>query len=508
MAFCDVAFLGNLKSSEWVIPTDALLDTPKSRRYFAPMTKSCAAIILAAGQGKRMRSDLPKVLHPLCEQPLIVHVVRLALAAKCSPVVVVLNTEGERIRSLLDATFEKQSLVFATQEVPRGTGDAARAGLAAIPAFKGNLLVLAGDVPLLENRTIGRLKKQGATKAAVVLTTQVDEPAGYGRIVRDGKAVQRIVEEKDATKEEKLIREINSGVYLFESELLRKAVLELRADNAQGEFYLTDVLEAAAQDNQAGSVMTPDADECQGINNRTQLGYAESVLRKRLIAKWESKGVTFLDSSNAYLGVDVKLAPDVRVGPGVQLWGKTKIGKGAVLHGPCFISDTTVGAGSVIHSFSHLEGARVGLGAQIGPFARLRPLSSLADDVKVGNFVEVKKSKIGKGAKLNHLSYIGDAEVGARSNVGAGTITCNYDGHNKHQTVVGEDVFVGSNATLVAPLELGSGSYVAAGSTVTKTVPSDALAFGRSRQVNREGAGAAIRKRAAKEQAAATKGRS
>ncbi|MAM67933.1 MAG: UDP-N-acetylglucosamine diphosphorylase/glucosamine-1-phosphate N-acetyltransferase [Rhodospirillaceae bacterium] len=450
------------------------------------MSQQTAAIILAAGQGTRMRSSLPKVLHPVCELPLIVHVVRLALASGAAPVVVVIDPAGKRTRDLLSATFPGAPLVFAIQEVPRGTGDAARAGLEAIPDFKGQVLVLAGDVPLLQKSTISKLQKAGAKLAATVLTTVVEDPTGYGRIVREGKKLVRIVEHKDASKAEKEICEINSGVYLFHTALLRPAVLALRSDNAQGEFYLTDVVEEGAKQDQAAAVIAADPSECSGVNNREQLAAVEAVMRQRLIRQWQHKGVSFLDPQSTMLGADVKLAQDVTIGASVQIWGDTKISKGVVIHGPTFIKNSQVGAGTVLHSFSHLEQAKVGKGAQIGPYARLRPDASLADEVKVGNFVEVKKSQIGKGAKLNHLSYVGDATIGAGSNVGAGTITCNYDGHNKHQTVLGRGVFIGSNSTLVAPLELGDGAYIAAGSTITKQVPADALAFGRSKQVNRE----------------------
>jgi len=472
------------------------------------MSQKRAAIILAAGQGKRMRSSLPKVLHPICELPLIVHVVRLALASCEGPVVVVIDPAGKRTRDLLTATFSDAPLVFAVQEVPRGTGDAARVGLEAIAQFKGHVLVLAGDVPLLRKKTVTRLLKSGANKAAAVLTTFVDDPTGYGRIVREGKTLVRIVEHKDATKAEQEICEINSGVYLFHTALLRPAVQGLRSDNAQGEFYLTDVVEDAARQEQATAVVAADSTECGGVNNREQLANAESILRKRLIASWQEKGVTFLDPQGTFLGVDVKLAQDVTIGAGVQLWGQTKVAKGVVIHGPCFVKDSQIGAGSMVHSFSHIEQATIGKNSEIGPFARLRPEALLADEVKVGNFVEVKKSKIGKGAKLNHLSYVGDATIGPRSNVGAGTITCNYDGHNKHQTVLGSDVFIGSNSTLVAPLELGNGAYVAAGSTITKVVPADALAFGRSKQVNREDYASVLKKKNALAKATRQKGKS
>ena len=450
------------------------------------MSQQRAAIILAAGQGTRIRSSLPKVLHPVCELPLIVHVVRLALASGASPVVVVIDPAGKRTRDLVSASFPDAPLVFALQEVPRGTGDAARAGLEAIPDFKGQVLVLAGDAPLLQKNTLGKLQKAGANLAAAVLTTMVEDPTGYGRIVRDGKKLLRIVEHKDASKVEKEICEINSGVYLFHTALLRPAVLALRSDNAQGEFYLTDVVEEAAKQDQATALVAADSNECAGVNNREQLAAVEAIMRQRLIRHWQHKGVSFLDPQSTMIGSDVKLAQDVTIGASVQLLGETKIAKGVVIHGPSFIKDSQIGSGTMIHSFSHLEKAKVGKDAQIGPYARLRPDATLSDEVKVGNFVEVKKSQIGKGAKLNHLSYVGDATIGAGSNVGAGTITCNYDGHNKHQTILGRGVFVGSNTTLVAPVELGDGAYVAAGSTITKLVPADALAFGRSKQVNRE----------------------
>ena len=459
------------------------------------MSDSLAAIILAAGRGTRMRSKLPKVLHPVCELPLVAHVVRLALVRGCSPIVIVIDPEGLRTRELLTAQFPDAPLVFAIQKEQRGTGDAARAGLDAISDFKGRILLLAADVPLLRAKTVGKLEKKAKNASAVVLTTRLKDPTGYGRLVRDGKRVLRIVEHADATKEERLIDEVNSGVYVFEAALLRKAVLSLNSSNAQGEFYLTDVLEMAAEEGLAAAVETLDVDECRGVNTRAQLAQAEAAMRHRLITSWQDKGVTFVDPGNTFVGMDVKIGKDATIGVGVQLWGQTKIGSGAVIHGPTLIRDSEVGGDTEVHSFSHLEGAKVGKACQVGPYARLRFETVLSDGARVGNFVEIKKSSIGRGAKINHLSYVGDASVGVGSNVGAGTITCNYDGRAKHRTVLGDGVFVGSNTTLVAPVNLGSRAYIAAGSTVTKEVPADALAFGRSRQVNREGYAESIRLR-------------
>lgn len=467
------------------------------------MTNPTAAVILAAGQGTRMRTSLPKVLHPCADLPLVAHVVSLALARRCDPVVVVVDPKGQPVQAMLEALFPEAPLVFAVQEVARGTGDAVRAGLASIPSFAGRALVLYGDVPLLRAETVARLEDALRGVELAFLTARVDDPTGYGRVVRSGEAVARIVEHKDAGEAERVVREINVGVYLCDVALLRETVGGLTADNAQGELYLTDIVARAAKGGGARAVMVDDLDEVRGVNSQAELAEVSAIMRRRLIAEHQARGVRFLDPGTTFIGTRVQIEADVVIGVGVQLVGEVHIGCGVRIEGPTFIKDSRLAAGAQVESFCHLEGATVGEGAHVGPFARLRPEAQLDEGARIGNFVEVKNSRIGAGAKANHLAYLGDADVGPGVNIGAGTITCNYDGVHKHRTVIEKGVFVGSNSTLVAPLHLGAGAYVAAGSTLTKDVPDDALAFGRARQETREGYAQRLRElQAAKKQAA------
>ncbi len=456
-----------------------------------------AALVLAAGQGTRMRSRLPKVLHRCVDLPLVAHVVRLALARKCDPIVVVVDpTHGAAVEQNLKEFFPNAPLRFAVQQRPLGTGDAARAGLAALPKAVQEVLILYGDVPLLTPKTVARLARAARGRSLALLSARLADPTGYGRVVRNSQNVARIVEHKDATDKERAIDEVNAGVYLCKASLLRRGLSRLSANNAQGEIYLTDIVALAAAQRGARAVQVEDAAEVRGVNTRAELAAAEATLRARVIAEHQERGVTFRDPSGAFVGVEVELAPDVEIGVGVQLLGRVKVARGAHILGPTVVKDSVVGADVTVEAFSHIEGARLARGAHVGPFARLRPGAELAEGARVGNFVELKKTRLGRGAKANHLAYLGDAQVGAKSNVGAGTITCNYDGGpHKHATLIGEGSFIGSNSTLVAPLTLGTGTYVAAGSVVTRDVPADALALGRARQVNRDGYASKLRKR-------------
>lgn len=460
------------------------------------MTKKLAALVLAAGQGKRMHSDVPKVLHTCAGIPLVAHAVRVALARACDPVVVVVGPDSEGVREALGAMFPEAPLVFAVQEVPRGTGDAVRAGLAQLGDFHGRLAILCGDVPLLRAETLAELQTAAEQAPAVVLSAEVANPAGYGRIVREQGRVLRIVEEKDASDSVRAIHEVNAGTYVFDVALLREGVAGLDTANAQGELYLTDVVEHAAATAAAHAVKVTDPAEVRGVNTRAELADAEKLLRKRLVSAHQRNGVTFRDPDTVVLDADVQIGRDSVIGPGVQLYGATEVGAHVHIEGPAVLRQTRVGASASVKAFSHLEHADVGDGCTVGPFARLREDTVLESAAKVGNFVELKKTRLATGAKASHLAYLGDAELGPETNVGAGTITCNYDGGPvKHATKTGEAAFIGSNSTLVAPVEIGDGAYVAAGSTITQDVPKDALAFGRSRQTNREGYAARLRAR-------------
>ncbi len=458
------------------------------------MGSTIAAIILAAGQGKRMRSRLPKVLHPIAGRPLLVQVIRLALARRCAPIVVVAPND-EAVRSAVRAAFPDAPLRFAVQPRRLGTADATRAGLAAIPGHRGRVLVLYGDVPLLRPASLARLERAAGRASLALLTAEVDAPFGYGRILRQHGHVTGVVEEKDATPAQRALREINVGVYLCDAALLRRAVGRVRRNNRQREAYLTDVVGLAARGGGAVAVAA-DPTEVVGVNSRAELARAEAILQRRLAAVHQARGVTLRDPGSTFLSLDARLGRDVVLGPGVQLEGAVRIAAGARIDGPTVLKDCTIGAGAVVHSFCHLEGAAIAAGASVGPFARLRPGAHLEHGARVGNFVEMKKARLGRGAKANHLTYLGDAEVGAGANVGAGTITCNYDGGPiKHPTRIGAGAFIGSNTTLVAPIVVGERAYVAAGSTLNQTVPAEALALGRARQVNKLGYAARLRRR-------------
>ncbi|MBC7793771.1 MAG: bifunctional UDP-N-acetylglucosamine diphosphorylase/glucosamine-1-phosphate N-acetyltransferase GlmU [Clostridia bacterium] len=451
-----------------------------------------AAVILAAGMGKRMRSTLPKVLHPIADLPMVGHVVALAESQRLSPIVVVVDpVNGPNVEAQLRAAFPKAEMKFAVQELPRGTGDAMRAGLSSLADFTGDVIVLAGDVPLLTKATVRKLIDALPGHDFAMLTATVPDPTGYGRVVREGGKV-RIVEHRDATDEQLAINEVNVAIYMCDTDLMRKAVAGLKNDNAQGEFYLTDVVTQASK---VVVVDMPDPDEMRGVNNQAELAAVDQVMRARLVKHHQLEGVRFKDPSRAYLTTRVTFGEDVVVGVDVQFGGTVKIGRGVVIEGPTVLRDCVIGDGTRIASFSHIEGATVGNNATIGPFARLRRGAELASDVHIGNYVEVKNSKVGLGSKANHFTYLGDTDVGSGANIGAGTITCNYDGTNKHRTTIGDGVFVGSNSTLVAPVRLGAQSYIAAGSTITEDVPDDALAFGRARQETREGLAKTSRER-------------
>lgn len=447
-----------------------------------------AAVILAAGQGKRMRSSLPKILHPAADMPLVGHVVALAEASSCSPIVVVVDPVGRpKVEDTLKRLFPTTALTFATQHEPLGTGDALKAGLGALTSHAGNILVLCGDVPLLSVETIAKLEPALQGVDLAMLTARVPDPTGYGRIVRESDTKMRIVEHRDATEAERAINEINVAVYLCGMELMRATVNSLTANNAQGELYLTEIAVTASKGRGVRAVDVADLDEMRGVNDQAQLAEVDALMRDKLVRMHQNHGVRFKDPKNVYPSARLSCGHDVVIGVGVQFQGAVTLGNGVVVEGPSVLRECVVGDGTTIEAFSHIDGATIGKNAKIGPSARLRPGAALADDVHIGNFVEVKNSTMAKGAKANHLAYLGDADIGARTNIGAGTITCNYDGVAKHRTTIGAGVFVGSNSTLVAPVTIEDQAYVAAGSTINKTVPADALAFGRARQENRDG---------------------
>jgi len=450
------------------------------------METQLAAVVLAAGQGTRLKSQRPKVLHPLAGRPLAAWPLDCARQLGCAPTVLVTGHGAEQVEAALAAT----GVDFVRQPEQLGTGHALLCARPVLEDFRGTLLLLCGDVPLLRLETLRRLLQlhRDRQAAVTVLTAELDDPYGYGRIVRVGDQVEGIVEEKDASAEQRRIREINTGIYLFEVPFVFEALAGVGRDNAQGEYYLTDVVAAARR---AGltvcALATGDADEAMGINDRVQLAAAEAIMRRRINTGHLRNGVSILDPETTYIEAGVEIGADTTLLPGTILRGATVIGRDCVI-GPhvtidaCRVADrVNIKAGSV------LAESDIGPGTDIGPMAHLRPGTRLAGENKIGNFVETKKAEIGFGSKASHLTYLGDCELGSGVNIGCGTITCNYDGVNKHRTVIEDDVFVGSDTQFVAPVRIGRDSLIGAGSTITKDVPPESLALSRVEQKVIEG---------------------
>jgi bifunctional UDP-N-acetylglucosamine pyrophosphorylase/glucosamine-1-phosphate N-acetyltransferase len=448
-----------------------------------------AAIVLAAGKGTRMKSRTAKVLHEIGGRPLAWYPVKAALDAGANPVVVVVGHQAEAVEAALVASLPGAPLRFAVQEQQLGTAHAVLAARRALRGFDGPVAILSGDTPLLETETllaVVRARSRGRAPVAFATMT-LETPRGYGRVVRDaGGRPARIVEEKDATDGERAIREVNAGLYCADAAFLWKGLSRVSADNAQGEFYLTDLVALAARKDGAIPVEVP-VEQASGVNDREELARAGKVLLRRRARAFMRAGVTIEDPERFDCDEGVEIQPDVVIEPNVRLLGRTKIGAGTRLGAGVILKDAVVAPEVTVNPYTVVDGAAIGRRAVVGPFSRLRPGSDIGEEAHVGNFVETKKSVLGKGAKANHLAYVGDATVGARANIGAGTITCNYDGEKKHPTIIGEGAFIGSDSILVAPLEIGDEAYVAAGSVVTDKVPPGALALGRARQVNKEG---------------------
>ncbi|SEI44322.1 UDP-N-acetylglucosamine pyrophosphorylase /glucosamine-1-phosphate N-acetyltransferase [Azotobacter beijerinckii] len=440
-------------------------------------------VILAAGQGTRMRSALPKVLHPVAGNSMLGHVVATARQLAPQGIHVVIGHGAERVREALAA----DDLNFVVQAEQLGTGHAVAQALPALSAER--VLILYGDVPLIEADTLQRLLAQVGPDRLALLTVDLVDPSGYGRIVRDAAGqVVAIVEHKDATPEQRAICEGNTGILAVPGARLADWLGRLSNDNAQGEFYLTDVIAMAVADGLTVATEQPqDALEVQGANDRIQLAQLERHYQLRAARRLMAQGVTLRDPARFDLRGEVSVGRDVLIDVNVILEGRVTIEDGVEIGPNCTIKDSTLRRGAQVKANSHLDGAELGEGADCGPFARLRPGAVLGAGAHVGNFVELKNAVLGEGAKAGHLSYLGDAEIGARTNIGAGTITCNYDGANKFRTVMGEDVFVGSNSALVAPVTLGDRATTGAGSVITGDVPADNLALGRGRQRNIEG---------------------
>lgn len=442
------------------------------------------AVILAAGQGTRMKSSLYKVLHPVCGKPMVQHVLDQVSQLTLSKIVTIVGHGAEKVKSELGDRTE-----YALQSEQLGTAHAVMQAKSFLENDKGTTIVICGDTPLITAETMSALlaHHQETNAKATILTAKAEDPTGYGRIVRNQQGtVEKIVEHKDATEDERAISEINTGTYCFDNQELFKALNNVSNDNVQGEYYLPDVIEILQKEGKVVSAyQTSSFEETLGVNDRIALSQAEKIMKQRINKEHMKNGVTIIDPDHTYISAEASIGRDTVIYPGTNIEGETVIGEDCVI-GPnteiknCHIKNDTIIKQSVAHD------SEIGQSVAIGPFAHIRPSSTISDEVKIGNFVEIKKSTMGKGSKASHLSYIGDAEVGTDVNLGCGSITVNYDGKNKFLTKIEDGAFIGCNSNLIAPVTIGRGAYVAAGSTVTNDVPEKALTVARSRQVNKE----------------------
>jgi len=444
-----------------------------------------AVVILAAGLGTRMKSDVPKVLHEVCGRPMLAYVIDAALSASPERIVVVTGPDQEAIAEILPVGCER-----AVQQERRGTGDAVRAGLAPLRDFRGDVMVLYGDVPLVHGGFVAALHQRHlhADAAATLTTVRLEDPAHYGRIVRDaGGGVARIVEHKDAAGDELGIDEINVGLYVFRDDALRPALDRLGSDNAQGELYLTDVVHLLLDaEHTVASFESDDEEMCMGVNSRVELATVNAAMRRRLVERLMLAGVTVEDPGTTFVDWGVEVGRDTLIRANTHLLGRTTVGAAGEVGPGSFLRDAFVGDRARVVS-SHLIECVIGSGCTVGPFAYIRPNTVLAEGAKAGTFVEIKNSRIGEDSKVPHLSYVGDAVVGRGSNIAAGNITANYDGFDKHATTIGDGVRTGSDTTIVAPVTIGDGAFTAAGSVITRDIPAGALGVARDQQKNIEG---------------------
>ena len=457
--------------------------------------KKFSAIVIAAGRGKRMRSRTTKALHPVAGRPMLWYMLSLARRVVDSRVVVVIGHQADRVREFLDqskADFEPFDVVLQPDQL--GTGHAVRQAQAALmpkgKAVSRHCLIVNADTPLLSRATVRRLLARHEKEKAVLtfLSTDAPDPRGYGRVVRgaDGRVV-KVVEEADATRAERAIREVNAGTYVADTSFLFKALARVRARNAQGEYYLTDIVgRAVAEGRKVAGLKAAGFSECLGVNTREHLACVEEAMRHRIRARWLNAGVTMLDPRTTFIDDTVTIGMDAVLHPGVTLEGRTQIGAGCVIRSASRVTNSVIGKAVTIQDSSVVDHAVIEDHAVIGPFAHVRPGSVLRKQSKVGNFVEMKNTDLGAGSKANHLTYLGDTTVGKRVNIGAGTITCNYDGYKKDRTTIEDEAFIGSDTQLIAPVKVGKGAVVGSGSTITEDVPADALVLSRSPQVTKE----------------------
>lgn len=447
--------------------------------------KNRYAVVLAAGQGTRMKSKLYKVLHPILERPMILYVLDALQAVSINQLITVVGHGAEKVKEVVGSQSE-----FVLQEEQLGTAHAVMQAENLLASKEGTTLVVCGDTPLISVDTFEKLFAHHEEKQAkaTILTTKISNPTGYGRIIRnESGSVERIVEEKDANEQEKLVNEINTGTYCFDNKALFEALKQVDNDNAQNEYYLPDVIEILQKQGEIVSAyVTEDSDETIGINDRLALVEAGKIMKQRINKQHLLAGVTIVDPDNTYIGPEVVIERDAVIYPGTMITGKSYIGEDAIIGPNSEIIDSTIGNSSTVRQ-STVKHSKIGDNVDVGPYAHIRPETNIGNNVRIGNFVEIKKSNIGNHSKVPHLSYIGDTDMGERVNIGSGTITVNYDGKNKHKTIIGDDSFIGCNSNLVAPVTIEPGAYVAAGSTITKNVPGDALAIARAKQTNKEG---------------------
>ncbi|MEC1445704.1 bifunctional UDP-N-acetylglucosamine diphosphorylase/glucosamine-1-phosphate N-acetyltransferase GlmU [Bacillus subtilis] len=442
------------------------------------------AVVLAAGQGTRMKSKLYKVLHPVCGKPMVEHVVDEALKLSLSKLVTIVGHGAEEVKKQLGDKSE-----YALQAEQLGTAHAVKQAQPFLADEKGVTIVICGDTPLLTAETMEQMLKEHTQREAkaTILTAVAEDPTGYGRIIRsENGAVQKIVEHKDASEEERLVTEINTGTYCFDNEALFRAIDQVSNDNAQGEYYLPDVIEILKNEGETvAAYQTGNFQETLGVNDRVALSQAEQFMKERINKRHMQNGVTLIDPMNTYISPDAVIGRDTVVYPGTVIKGEVQIGEDTIIGPHTEIMNSSIGSRTVIKQ-SVVNHSKVGNDVNIGPFAHIRPDSVIGNEVKIGNFVEIKKTQFGDRSKASHLSYVGDAEVGTDVNLGCGSITVNYDGKNKYLTKIEDGAFIGCNSNLVAPVTVGEGAYVAAGSTVTEDVPGKALAIARARQVNKD----------------------
>jgi len=447
--------------------------------------KKLTTIILAAGKGTRMKSGLPKVLHPIAGRPMLNYVIDTARAAAGGKIVVV---AGHQASDVIQRIGRQKGLVFVVQRPQLGTGHAVCIAEKSIDRTTRTVLILSGDAPLVTKDSIKALLflHNKGNAHVTVLTSIMPDPAGYGRIIREGDSfIGRIVEEKDAKPAELKIKEVNSGIYAVEKEFLYSTIRKIRKENIQEEYYLPDIIRIANEEGKRVlGIMAASPDEIMGINTRVELARADKIVRKRIVDGHMLNGVTVLDPESASIDAEVKIGRDTTIYAGCHLKGRTVVGKECILEPNVFIVDSIIGDQSIVRSYSVIENSRIGRKASVGPFSHLRPGSIIEEEAKVGNFVEVKKSRVGRGSKALHLTYLGDASLGRNVNIGAGTITCNYDGFKKFRTTIGDSALIGSDTMLVAPVKVGRKAVTGAGSSITKDIPSGALGVSRARQEN------------------------